>query len=206
MIPTSRLTRQFYAQSARTVAQQLLGTRLVHCVNGLRVSGIIVETEAYCDSVEPDLACHGSRNGGKPTARTTVIFGEAGHVYMYLNYGLHWLFNIATGAVNQPNAVLIRAIAPDEGEPFMRERRTPQTRLNWTNGPGKWTKAFAIDGTFNGLDLCDPESRIWIERTQLAPEISSGPRVGLGKTPEPWYSIEWRYWITDNPFVSKYRP
>ncbi len=204
MIP--RVTRPFYSQSARTVAQSLLGARLVHCVNDQRISGIIVETEAYCDGESHDLACHGSRNGGKPTARTAVMFGEAGHIYMYLNYGLHWLFNISTGETGTPNAVLIRAIAPDEGEPFMRERRAPQSRSNWTNGPGKWTKAFALDGTYNGVDLCAANSDVWIEPTQNEPHISCGPRVGLGKTPEPWYSIEWRYWVTNNPFVSKYRP
>ena len=203
---TERLPRSFYSKNARTVAQALLGKRLVHCVDGQRVSGIIVETEAYCDSVEPDLACHGTRNGGKPTERTAVMFGPPGHVYMYLNYGLHWLFNISTGETGEANAVLIRALEPDEGEPFMQSRRGKQGRPNWTNGPGKWTKAFAIDGSHYNLDLCAPNTPIWIEKTAANPQISSGPRVGLGKTPEPWYSIEWRYWVKDNPFVSKYRP
>jgi DNA-3-methyladenine glycosylase len=203
---TEKLQRTFYAQSARTVAQALLGTRIVHCVDGQRISGSVIETEAYCDGDQPDLACHGARNQGNPTTRTAVMFGEAGHIYIYLNYGLHWLFNVSTGAIDQPNAVLIRAVAPDEGEPFMQARRFPQSRFNWTNGPGKWTKAFALDGTFNGVDLCDPKSVVWIEPTGNRPPISSGPRVGLGKTPEPWYSIAWRYWVTDNPFVSNYRP
>lgn len=201
-----RLSRPFYARPARVVAQELLGKRVVHQVGGQRVSGIIVETEAYCDSVEPDLACHGSRNKGRPTKRTAVMFAEAGHIYMYLNYGVHWLFNVVTGRTGEANAVLVRAVEPSEGAAFMGERRAPQPRGNWTNGPGKWTNAFALDGSFNDVDLCATDSPVWIEQTSKKPLIASGPRVGLGKTPEPWYSIEWRYWVQENPFVSKYRP
>ena len=114
------LSQSFYARSARLVAAELLGKRLVHLVGGNRVSGIIVESEAYCDADEPDLACHGDRaNNGRPTERTAVMFGPAGHAYVYFTYGLHWMFNVVTGNIGEANAVLIRALAPEEGLTIM---------------------------------------------------------------------------------------
>ena len=204
-----QLSRTFYARSARTVARELLGKRLVHVVGGQRISGIIVETEAYCDSDQPDLACHATRNQGRPTKRTAIMFGDAGHVYMYFNYGMHWLFNVVTGDAGQANAVLVRALQPDEGADFMQERRGKQKRSNWTNGPGKLAQALGLDGSYYGYDLCRDDGILWIEGVEAeAGEISAetiltSPRIGLGKTPEPWFSIPWRYTVKDNPFVSK---
>ena len=92
-----RLQRPFFARPARVVAQELLGKRLVRSLNGRLLAGTIVETEAYCDSDEPDLACHGHRaNGGKPTGRTAVMFGSAGLAYVYFSYGIHCLFIVVT--------------------------------------------------------------------------------------------------------------
>jgi DNA-3-methyladenine glycosylase len=107
----------FYSRPARTVAQALLGQRLVRLLNGRRLSGLIVETEAYCDHpTERDLACHGDRaNNGRPTPRSAVMFGPAGHAYVYFTYGMHWMFNVVTGETDQANAVLIRALEPVEG-------------------------------------------------------------------------------------------
>lgn len=193
----ARLPYEFYARGARVVARALLGKRLVHLWEGQRLGGIITETEAYCDSVEPDLACHGSKNKGRPTARTALMFGPAGHVYMYLNYGIHWMFNVVTGQPNQANAVLIRAIEPVEGVSIIQANRANHRRSMWTNGPGKLTQALNLDKSLNGMNLCDPNGVIWIEDAPPVPELSIqvGPRIGLGKTPEPWFSIPWRYWI-----------
>lgn len=193
----ARLPYEFYARGARVVARALLGKRLVHLWEGQRLGGIITETEAYCDSVEPDLACHGSKNKGRPTARTALMFGPAGHVYMYLNYGIHWMFNVVTGQPNQANAVLIRAIEPVEGVSIIQANRANHRRPMWTNGPGKLTQALNLDKSLNGMNLCDPNGVIWIEDAPPVPELSIqvGPRIGLGKTPEPWFSIPWRYWI-----------
>lgn len=197
---------EFYSQGARLVAQALLGQRLVRLLNGRRLSGIIVETEAYCDHpTEPDLACHGDRaNNGRPTARSAVMFGTAGHAYVYFTYGMHWMFNVVTGETGQANAVLIRALEPVEGFEVMVERRKrPFAEL--TNGPAKLAQALAIDKSLNGANLCTPGSVIWIEPAQpVAPgSIAQGPRIGLGQTPEPWYSIPWRYWLEGNRFVSR---
>jgi DNA-3-methyladenine glycosylase len=98
MTDSSRLPQPFYARPARVVAVELLGKRLVRLVDGQRVAGRIVEAEAYCDTRERDLACHGDRaNWGRPTDRTRIMFGPAGHAYVYFTYGMHWMFNVVTG-------------------------------------------------------------------------------------------------------------
>jgi DNA-3-methyladenine glycosylase len=201
-----RLPQSFYAQPARTVAQALLGKKLVRQLDGRLLSGIIVETEAYCDGEELDLACHGERvNNAQPTPRTAVMFGPAGFAYVYFTYGIHWLFNVVTGEERRPNAVLVRALEPAEGIAQMIEHRGERPLTQLTNGPAKLTQALAIDKSHNGANLCQPDGVIWLEDAPTVPlnQIAVGPRIGLGKTPEPWYSIPWRYWLADNPFVSK---
>lgn len=203
---TEKLTATFFGKPARTVAQALLGKVLVRHCNGRRLSGLIVETEAYCDAAEPDLACHADRaNGGNPTKRTAVMFGPPGQAYVYFTYGVHWMFNVVTGQKGQANAVLIRALEPVEGLDLMREHRGGRPETQLTNGPGKLAQALAIDKSLNGANLCAPDGVIWIEPApDVAPnQIMVGPRIGMGKTPEPWYSIPWRYWLKDNKFVSR---
>lgn len=200
-----RLQPPFFERNACTVARDLLGQTLVHHWSGIRLAGKIVETEAYCATAEPDLACHASKNNGQPTPRTAVMFGPPGHAYVYLTYGIHWLFNIVTHPVGTAGAVLIRALEPLEGEPAMAAHRAPRPRHQWTNGPGKLTQALALGQQYNGLNLCQPESAVWVESAPPVPHtaVSTGPRIGLGQTPEPWLSRPWRYWLTNNPFVSR---
>jgi DNA-3-methyladenine glycosylase len=203
---TKRLSLPFFARPARKVATGLLGKRLVRQVQGRRLSGIIVETEAYCDADEPDLACHGDRaNQGRPTPRTAVMFGPAGIAYVYFTYGMHWMFNVVTGQDGQANAVLIRALEPVEGIEMMVQNRNGRPHNQLTNGPAKLAQALAIDKSLNGANLCAVDGVIWLENAPIAAQtaIASGPRIGLGQTPEPWLSIPWRYWLRDNPFVSK---
>lgn len=199
------VTSSFFARPARQVAVDLLGKLLVRVLDGDRIAGIIVETEAYCDTQEKDLACHGHRaNDGRPTERTSVMFGPPGHAYIYFTYGMHWMFNIVTGDQGQASAVLIRALEPREGLERMRALRgRPDKEL--TNGPAKLAQALAITKSINGINLCDVNSPIWIEDGPgLEPyKIKTGPRIGLGKTPEPWLSAPWRYWIENNPYVSR---
>lgn len=203
---SGRLPAAFYARSARTVAQALLGQTLVRQLNGRRLSGIIVETEAYCDGDSPDLACHGERvNNAQPTPRTAVMFGPAGVAYVYFTYGMHWMFNVVTGQPGRPNAVLLRALEPVDGVDEMMVRRGERPLTQLTNGPAKLAQALAIDKSHNGANLCAPDGVIWIEEAPAVDpgQIAVGPRIGMGKTPEPWYSMPWRYWLADNPFVSK---
>lgn len=201
-----RLPSSFFARGAQVVARELLGKKLVRRLNGRYLSGIVVETEAYCDAAEPDLACHGDRaNKGSPTPRTAVMFGPPGHAYVYFTYGMHWMFNVVTGREGEANAVLIRALEPVMGLEVMAENRNGRSPLELTNGPAKLAQAFAIDKSLNGANLCTEDGVIWFaEAITIAPnEVLTGPRIGLGKTPEPWLSIPWRFWLADNPYVSK---
>lgn len=204
LVDRKQLQQGFYARSARVVARDLLGCKLVHRATGVRLAGMIVETEAYCDSDEADLACHGTANEGRPTPRTAVMFGPPGYAYVYFTYGMHWMFNVVTGEEGVANAVLVRALKPLEGTEVMLSRRQrPFAQL--TDGPAKLTQAMGIDKTLDGANLCETDSVLWIEAGEDLRDaaIASGPRIGLGTTPEPWKSVPWRYWIKRSQWVSK---
>ncbi len=183
------LPRKFYAQPTLTVARGLLGARLVRILDGVRLSGIIIETEAYIG--EDDLGCHAK--AGK-TKRTAVMYGPPGHAYVYFTYGNHWMLNAVTEREGFPAAVLIRAIEPVEGIEIMLQRRGGRD----TYGPGKLAQAMDIDGMLNGIDMCTQESGLWIEAGKSIPdaEVVTGPRVGLYSVPEPWKSIPWRFRVS----------
>lgn len=189
-----RLPRVFFERRTTQVARELLGARLVHVEDGRRLAGIITETEAYCG--EQDLGCHAK--AGR-TARTEVMYGPAGHAYVYFTYGMHWLFNVVTRVEGEPEAVLVRAIAPIEGLDVIEQRRGHQPGHLWTNGPAKLTQALGIDGRHNRLDLTASEAEIFIERGEAIPDsqVTIGPRVGLNTVPEPWKSKPWRYLVVD---------
>ncbi len=189
-----KLPRSFYAQSTRKVARNLLGSRLVrvehHKGNTRRISGIIIETEAYCG--EKDLGCHAK--AGR-TKRTEVMYGPPGFSYVYFTYGMHWLLCAVTRPEGKPEAVLIRAIEPEEGIEVIEERRGKQRRKVWTDGPAKLTQALGIVGEHNGLDMTGHEAIIFVEAGEPIPDlqVSVGPRIGLYTVPEPWKSKPWRY-------------
>ena len=188
------LARRFFARPTLQVARDLLGQHLVHVAGGVRLAGRIMETEAYID--QTDLACH-ARFGRTP--RSQVMFGPPGHAYIYFTYGMHWMLNIVTEAENCPAAVLIRAIAPDDGLPIMQARRGPPAAArHLTDGPGKLAQAMGIHKALNGHDLCAPEAALFVERAPRVPaaRVQVGPRIGLNHTPEPWKSMPWRFWVT----------
>jgi DNA-3-methyladenine glycosylase len=197
----SRLTRDFFSRDARSVARDLLGQILVHQTGDRRLAGRIVETEAYTGW--DDMASHGHR--GK-TPRNAAMFGPAGVSYVYLIYGVHWLLNVVARPlrVDYPAAVLLRAVEPVEGLKYMAARRSGRPQQEWTNGPGRLTMALGIDKAHDGLDLVSPESPIFFEEDETIPggQVRTGPRVGID-VPEPWKSKPWRYWIADNPYVSR---
>ncbi|MEN6408394.1 MAG: DNA-3-methyladenine glycosylase [Anaerolineaceae bacterium] len=187
------LPREFYNRSALTVARDLLGKHLVRLDDGRRISGVIVETEAY--QGEDDLGCH-ARAGRTP--RTQIMYGAPGHAYVYFTYGMHWMLNAVTDGLDVPAAVLLRAVIPLEGMDIIAGRRAGVPRAQWTDGPAKLCKSFNIDRTLNGADLCDPAGEIWIEMggTISDSAMHTGARIGLYSVPEPWKSIPWRFWVT----------
>jgi DNA-3-methyladenine glycosylase len=182
------LSRNFYNRPTLTVARELIGTRLVRILDGVKLVGIITETEAYIS--ENDLACH-CRAGR--TARTAVMYEEPGHAYVYFTYGNHWMLNVVTERVGFPAAVLIRAIQPIEGVEVMMERRSGRD----TFGPGKLCQAMGITKLENGVDLTKKSGGLWIEEGVKVPNslVTKGPRVGLNNTPEPWLSKPWRFLV-----------
>ena len=197
----AKLKRDFYTRTdTLLVARELLGKRLVvPAPTGERVSGRIVETEAYLGA--EDRAAHSY--GGRRTARTETMFAIGGTVYVFFVYGMHHQFNVVTGPEGQPHAVLIRAVEPEEGIESMRERRPARTDRELTSGPGKLCRALAIDLTHDGEDLRG--RRIWLEDAgaRLAPEdIAAGPRIGVAYAGEDAHR-PWRFWVKGNEYVSR---
>jgi len=186
----SNLPQRFYQREVTLVARDLLGMQLVRQVGDQRVSGIIVETEAYRG--EEDLACH-ARHG--KTRRTEVMYGEAGRAYIYFTYGMHWLLNVVTGEVGFPAAVLLRAIIPLQGTEIISANRTGRPEKEWCNGPAKICQALQISGAMNGIDLTTNSAGLWIEEAPPVPDsrVVTGTRIGIGTVPEPWKSIPWRF-------------
>ena len=184
------LPRKFYNRPTLTVARELLGARLVRILDGVKLVGLIAETEAYFGF--DDLASHAK--AGR-TIRTDPMFGPPGHAYVYFTYGNHWMLNAVTEQEGFPAAVLIRAIQPIEGVEVMMERRQGRD----TFGPGKLTQALGITKSQNYADLTEPTSSLRIEAGVLIPDksVTIGPRVGLNKTAEPWLSMPWRFLVKD---------
>ena len=195
-----KLPEEFYrsANTAR-VARELLGKLLVvPDERGRRVSGMIVEVEAYIGV--DDRAAHS--HGGRRTARNEVMYGEGGHVYVFFIYGMYYQLNFVTGRSDHPHAVLVRGIEPVEGVEIMRERRGRMKDKNLTSGPGKLAIAFGVTRELNGEVLTG--DRIWLEehRKFAKKEIEAGKRIGVDYA-GPDAELPLRFWVKGNEFVSR---
>lgn len=167
-------TQEFLAKDAVLAAQQLIGSRLYTVgPNAVKVGGVIVETEAYN---QDDAASHSYK--GK-TPRTEVMFGPAGHVYVYFTYGMHWCMNIVVGEEGRGEAVLIRAIQPDSGLEIIQKRRNNKPDHELTNGPAKVCQALAVTGVDNGARL--NESRFLLLPPKKKLEYKATERIGITK-------------------------
>ena len=195
-----KLPASYYVnEDAQAVSRDLLGKLLVvPAEDGSRVSGMIVETEAYLGVI--DKAAHSF--GGRRTARNEVTYASGGHAYVFFIYGMYFQLNVVTGLKDQPHVSLIRAVEPVEGIEVMRERRGKMPDDNLTSGPGTLCIAMGIGRRFNGEDLNG--DRIWIEEHRSFPEseIAAGPRIGIDYA-EEFAEMPWRYWVDGNRFVSK---
>ena len=203
------IQQEFFARPTLTVARELLGQRLVRELDGQRLSGLIVETEAY---IGPgDSASHAYRN--RNSGRTQVMYGPPGHSYVYFIYGMHFMLNIVTEPESFPAAVLIRAIEPQEGLETMQANRLPSsgsghslTSLSHrlTNGPAKLCQALHIDKKLNNWDLTLGQV-LWLEAAPAthADAIATGPRIGIDYAQPEDRAAPWRFWVQGNKFVSK---
>jgi len=195
-----KIPREFYTHDdTLQIAKDLLGkTLVVATADGARVSGIIVETEAYL-GVE-DKAAHSY--GNRRTKRTETMFAVGGTVYIFFVYGMYFQFNVVAREIGAPHAVLIRAVEPVEGIELMRERRGRMKDNNLTSGPGKLCIALGIDKTFNNEDLLG--RRVWLEDGEkiTSNKIACGKRVGVDYAGE-YAAKPWRFWVNNNLFVSR---
>lgn len=187
-----RLTRRFFARPTLEVARLLLGRVLVsESPEGL-VAGRLVEVEAYCGSQDP--ASHAFR---RMTPRNSVMFGPAGHLYVYFTYGMHFCANIVTEVPGVAGAVLLRAVEPLEGLDLMAARRGLSDPALLAKGPARLCQAFGIARADNGADL--GEGRIWVsKRRQFQGAVKTSKRIGL----RPGMDQPWRFYI-EGPWVSK---
>jgi len=180
-----KLSRGFYKREADIVARELLGKYLVRQHGSQKLTGMIVETEAYLG--EHDLACHTSKG---MTERTKVMFGPPGHAYIYMIYGMYYCTNVVTGDVGQGAAVLIRALEPVKN---IQDR---------TCGPGLLSRAMYIDKKLNGINLLGREMYIADEPDEGPVSIAKSPRIGVAYAGK-WARRHLRYCIKGNRFVSK---
>ena len=191
-----KLPRSFYEQSTVDVAKQLLGKYLVRKHPDGDSIGRIVETEAYIGP--QDLACHAAKGR---TKRTEVMFGAAGHAYVYFIYGFYNMLNLVTEAKDYPAAVLIRAVEPIDGIELMQERRKSSVLRNLASGPGKLCQAFAVDRTLNGADLSG--NVLYVEdHGEPAPKLQATVRIGVDYAGK-WKDKPLRFIVRGNEFVSK---
>ena len=168
----NRLTYSFFHRPCLEVARDLVGKVLVHQTDTGVLRLRISETEAYCG--EEDTACHAHKGR---TKRTQILYEDAGTVYIYLCYGIHWLLNIVTGDKDDPQAVLIRACVD-------------------APGPGRLTKAMGITGELKGSSVCEGNT-LWIEDDGLQCDILSDKRVGIGYAAKKDQDRLWRFIMKD---------
>lgn len=182
------------------VAPHLLGRLLSVGTGPLARSGRIVEVEAYEGPDDP--ASHAFRG---PTDRNRIMFGPSGKLYVYQSYGVHWCANIVCGPVEEPGAVLIRAVEPVDGMDAMWVDRPSARRVvDLASGPGKLCAALGVGRGHNGADLLSPAAAVRLGAGQVleADQVVAGPRIGISRATERL----WRFAESGNPHVSRPRP
>lgn len=200
MPPGMVLNQEFFARDTIEVARDVLGKVLVRRVRGHERWGRIVEVEAYLGP--DDQAAHSFQGHRSP--RNEVMFGTAGHAYVYFTYGMHHCMNIVCGPAGTARAVLLRAGEVTRGEEEARRRRpAARSHAELARGPARLTLALGVDRSLDGVDACDPDSPLVLRAGTPPPADArrSGPRTGIGDAAER----PWRFWIAGDPTVSPYR-
>ena len=205
-----RLSRTFFARPVLDVAPELLGCHISHAGVTVRLT----EVEAYDGSNDP--ASHAFRG---PTARTQVMFGEPGGLYVYFTYGMHWCANLVCGAAGAASAVLLRAGEVVDGLDLARSRRSCIVDRDLARGPARLTVALALGRDQNGLDITATGSDVVVRPPMPAGPVRrtgsggasggvvrSGPRVGVSGPGGDGAAYPWRFWLEGEATVSAYRP
>jgi DNA-3-methyladenine glycosylase len=200
-------TREFFARDSLVVGPLLLGTVLARTDADGTVALRLTEVEAY--GGERDPGAHAFRGR---TARTASMFGEAGHVYCYFTYGMHHAINLVTGQVGQPYGCLVRAGEVVLGADLARmrreakPRRSPLPDAQLARGPACVAQCFAATRADDGDDLLGGQWALWLPENHSVLPHQTGPRVGLSGPSGDGIAFPWRYWLPDEPTVSKYKP
>lgn len=194
----TKLSADFYQRKTKTVAQDLLGKKLVRIYKGQRLAGIITEVEAYLGI--KDKACHTYND--RRTKRTEAMYAVGGHSYIYFIYGMYNCFNVVTEKEGVPEAVLIRALEPVEGIPVMKRLRKNTDLHALTTGPGKLAQALHLTKDLNLLPL--NSETLFLEEGLSIPrsQIIKRPRIGVNYA-EEHAELPLRFYIKDCPFISK---
>ena len=196
----NKLKREFYTRDLLLVAKDLLGKIFVKEYSGEKLAGRIVEVEAYDGDI--DEAAHTFKG---LTKRNEIMFNEGGYLYVYFTYGAHYCCNVVTGIKGKGTAILIRGIEPLDGLSTMIKNRFDgklpgeKEMRTLTNGPGKICQAFSISKKHYGIDLTGNKIYL-LEQPNIKPEqIKVSKRIGIKKSVD----LPWRFYIKDNPYVSK---
>lgn len=189
----------FYRRDTTLVARELLGMRLCRLhPDGRRQSGLIVETEAYLGKTDP--ACH--TFGGRHTPRTATMYAAGGVAYVYLIYGMYFCLNAVTRDEGEPEAVLIRALAPEEGMATWQAAFPRLKPHQWLSGPGRLCRALGIDKSLDGVSL--RSDTLWIEKAERVEgsEIVAAPRIGVDYAGA---AAQWplRFYLREHAAVSR---
>ena len=192
-LTTPRLPRQFFTRDPVVLARDLLGRVLFCRTPNSLLAGRIVETEAYTGADDP--ASHAFRGR---TARNAVMFGRAGHAYVYFTYGMHHCLNVTAGAAGTAGAVLLRALEPLAGVEVMRARgdRGPELRL--LSGPGKIGRAFGLTLEDNGRDFTRGPLGLAAGSPIPARDVAASPRIGITRAVD----LPYRFAVIGNRSVS----
>ena len=184
------LDASFFAQDPLTCARELIGTRLVWG----KCAGTVVETEAYL--TEHDEACH---TFSRPSTRSFVDRNKAGTVYIYLNYGVHWMLNVLVKGAPRTGLILIRALEPVAGLELMKRRRGTDDIRQLCSGPGKLTQALDITLRHHEMDLCASPRYCFLETEEPKRRVVADLRIGITRSAE----LPWRFTSFGSPFVSR---
>jgi DNA-3-methyladenine glycosylase len=188
-----RLRRSELPVDTVELARYLIGKTLVHDSPAGRMSGRIVETEAYPIGDEAGHAFHGLTPANKS------LFLRRGHAYVRFTYGSCWLLNVSSENPGIGGGALIRGIEPIEGIELMKRHRNVPRLFDLTRGPGRLTAAMLIDNRFDGVDLVDPKSKLWLGSAVRKPgPIGVSTRIGISRA----VHFELRFYERGNPFVS----
>ena len=180
----------FFERDPLICARELIGTELVW----EKCSGVIVETEAYLTL--NDEACH---TFTRPSTRAFVERNSAGAIYIYMNYGVHWMLNLLVKGGKRSGLILIRALEPRRGLALMKERRGVDEIRRLCSGPGKLAQAFDITIRHHEMSICEDSRRCLLPRTQARVPVVADPRIGISRAKD----LPWRFTLGGSEFVSR---